>query len=105
MLSLEYASDLSYHDLPSAGEDRIIVILIGDFEVHPNASEPEVLMDAPMEESEGELTEDWLMSPLDQEEEVPIVPQEEFDLMIHVLDDQPILGSSVSGHRVHRRVF
>jgi len=43
------------------------------------------------------------MSPLHQEEEVlPIVSREEFDMMTRVLDEQPILGSSVSGQRCIR---
>jgi len=43
------------------------------------------------------------MSPLHQEEEVlAIVSKEEFDLMTRVLDEQPILGSSVSGQRCIR---
>jgi len=43
------------------------------------------------------------MSPLHQEEEIlPIVSQEEFDMMTRVLDEQPILGSSVSGQRCIR---
>ena len=43
------------------------------------------------------------MSPLHQEEEVlPIVSREEFDLMTRVIDEQPILGSSVSGQRCIR---
>jgi len=39
------------------------------------------------------------MSPLHQEEEegLPIVTWEEFDLMTHILDDQSILGNVVSG--------
>jgi len=63
--------------------------------------------DAPMEEEEegssGSSAEERSMSPLHQEEEVlPIVTQEEFDLMTRVLDEQPILGSSVSGQRCIR---
>jgi len=43
------------------------------------------------------------MSPLHQEEEVlPIITQEEFDLMTRVLDEQPILGNAVSGQRCIR---
>jgi len=52
------------------------------------------------EESEGASTEEWLMSPLHQEEEVlPIVSCEEFDLMTRVFDKEPILGNVVSGQR------
>jgi len=51
-------------------------------------------------EDEGSLAEGRSMSPLHQEDEtLPIVSQEEFDLMTRVLDDQPILGSSVSRQR------
>ena len=81
------------------------MILISDLEVHPSASEAEVPTDAPMEEEEkeGSLTEERSMSPLHQEEEVlPIVSREEFNLMTHVLDNQPILGSSVSGQHCIR---
>jgi len=44
------------------------------------------------------------MSPLHQEEEeaLPIVSREEFDLMTQVLDEQPILGNVVSGQRCIR---
>ena len=43
------------------------------------------------------------MSSLHQEEEVlPIVSREEFDLMTHVLDEQPILGNTVSGQHYIR---
>jgi len=102
---LEYSSDLSYHDMPLAGAGRILMIPVLDLEIDPLASEAEVLTDAPMEEEEsvGSSTEERSMSPLHQEEEVlPIVSREEFDLMMRVLDDQPILGSSVSGqHCIH----
>ena len=58
------------------------------------------------EEEEGSSSssaEERSMSPLHQEEEVlPIVSREEFDLMTRVLDEQPILGSSVSGQRCIR---
>jgi len=88
-----------------AGTGWILMILVSDLEVDPPASEAEVPTDAPMEEEEsvGSSTEERLMSPLHQEEEVlPIVSREEFDLMTHVLDNQPILGSSVSGqHCIH----
>ena len=59
--------------------------------------------DAPMEgeeseESVGTLSKERSMSPLHQEEEVlPIVSCEEFDLMTRVLDEQSILGNVVSG--------
>jgi len=81
------------------------MILVSDLEIDPPASEAEVPTDVLMEgeESVGLLTEERSMSPLHQEEEVlPIVSREEFDLMTHVLDDQPILGSSVSGQRCIR---
>jgi len=41
------------------------------------------------------------MLPLHQEEEevLPIVTQEEFNMMTRILDDQPILGNVVSGQR------
>ena len=40
------------------------------------------------------------MLPLHQEEEaLPVVSHEEFDLMTRILDDQPILGNVVSGQR------
>jgi len=55
------------------------------------------------EEEEGSSSssaKERSMSLLHQEEEVlPIVSQEEFELMTRVLDEQPILGSSVSGQR------
>jgi len=57
----EYLSDSSYHEVPSAGEDWIRMVPIGNLEVHPNASEPDVPSDVPMEESKkskGLLTED-----------------------------------------------
>jgi len=58
------------------------------------------------EEEEGSSSssaKERSMSPLHQEEEVlPIVSREEFDLMTRVLDEQPILGSSVSGQRCIR---
>ena len=58
-------------------------------------------MEEEEEEEEGDSSssaEERSMSPLHQEEEIlPIVSREEFDLMTRVLDDQPILGSSVSG--------
>jgi len=65
--------------------------------------------DAPMEEEEdseensGASSEERSMSPLHQDEEVlPIVSREEFDLMTCVLDEQPILGNAVSGQRCIR---
>jgi len=55
------------------------------------------------EESTGTSSEEQSMSPLHQEEEVlPIMSREEFDLMTRVLDDQPILGNAVSGQRCIR---
>jgi len=55
------------------------------------------------EESTSISTEGRSMSPLHQEEEVlPIVSREEFDLMTRVLDEQPILGNAVSGQRCVR---
>jgi len=81
------------------------MIPILDLEIDPPASEAEVPTDALMEEEEtvGSSTEERSMSPLHQEEEVsPIVSREEFDLMTRVLDDQPILGSSVSGQHCIR---
>jgi len=58
------------------------------------------------EEEEGSSSssaKERSMSPLHQEEEVlPIVSQEEFELMTRVLDEQPILGTSVSGQRCIR---
>jgi len=57
-------------------------------------------MEEEEEEGSGSSAEERSMSPLHQEEEVlPIVSREEFDLMTRVLDEQPILGSSVSGQR------
>jgi len=55
------------------------------------------------EECSSSSAEERSMSPLHQEEEVlPIVSREEFELMTWVLDEQPILGSSVSGQRCIR---
>jgi len=55
------------------------------------------------EESSSSSAEERSMSPLHQEGEVlPIVSREEFELMTRVLDEQPILGSSVSGQRCIR---
>jgi len=46
------------------------MIPIGDLEIHPNASKPDVPTDAPMEEkSKGLSTEDQSMSPLHLEPE------------------------------------
>jgi len=60
-------------------------------------------MEEEEEISSGSSAEERSMSPLHQEEEVlPIVSKEEFDLMTRVLDEQPILGSSVSGQRCIR---
>jgi len=60
-------------------------------------------MEEEEEEDSGSSAEERSMSLLHQEEEVlPIVSQEEFDLMTRVLDEQPILGSSVSGQRCIR---
>ena len=99
---LEYtSSDSLYHDAPMAATSRILMVPVGDLEISQDASEAEVPTDALME---GGSSEDLLMSPLHQEEEevLPIVGREEFDLMMRVLDDQPILGSSVSGQRCIR---
>ena len=55
------------------------------------------------EEGSSSFAEERSMSPLHQEEEVlPIVSREEFELMTRVLEEQPILGSSVSGQRCIR---
>ena len=81
---MEYSSDLSYHDVPSAGTGRILMIPVSDLEIDPPASEAEVPTDAPMEEEESVRlsTEERSMSLLHQEEEVlPIMSREEFDLM------------------------
>jgi len=60
-------------------------------------------MEGEEEGSSSSSAEERSMSPLHQEEEVlPIVSREEFDLMTRVLDEQPILGSSVSGQRCIR---
>jgi len=95
------------------------MIPVEDLEVHPLASDMEVLTDAPME---GESTEEWLMSPLHQEvEKTPVFHQmgalggwegpvdpkiveeraEEVkeDLMTSVLQEQPLLRVAVSGQR------
>ena len=101
--NLEYSLDSSYHKAPSAGEDRVLMVPIGDLEIHRNASELEVPSDAVMETSEGSSAETWSMSPLHLEEEgPPIVTQEELDLMSRVLDEQLILRSSMSGQRCIR---
>ena len=63
----------------------------------------DALMEEEEEESTSSSAEERSMSPLHQEEEIlPIVSREEFELMMRVLDDQPILGSSVSGQRCIR---
>jgi len=82
-----------------ADEGRIRVVPVGELEIIPDASGPEVPCDVPMErESEGSLAEEFSMSPLHLEEEGPaIISREEMDLMSRILDEQPILGSSMSG--------
>lgn len=73
---LEYALDTVYVTPPMVSEVRVMMISIGELEIHPVASPVTVPIDAPMEEeeeeSEGSSTEDWLMLPLHQEE-VPIL--------------------------------
>jgi len=118
---LEYASDSSYHSPPSAGSGRVLMVPISNLEIHPDASSAEVPTDAPME-GESTSSEDRSMSPLHVEEEhkirvvrmgeiredllggwegsrdLPrIVESEAEDLMTNVLDEQPILASTVSG--------
>jgi len=56
-LGLEYSSDLLYHSPPSAGEGHPMLIPIRTLEVHPSASEAEVLTGAPMEGEEGTSAE------------------------------------------------
>ena len=76
----------------------MMLIPILDLEVHSFASKAEVPSDAPMEGEQGTSTEDQSMSPLHQREEgPPIVTREELDLMTRVLDEQPILGNTMSG--------
>jgi len=90
--------------VPSADENWIRIVPVGELKIIPDASGPEVPSDAPLEgESEGTSAEDLSMSPLHFEEEGPaIISREEMDFMLHVLDEQPILGSSVSGqHCIH----
>ena len=90
----------------SADEDRIRIVPVGELEIIPDASGPEVPSDAILEEDEGSSgssTEERLMSPLHQEEEGPaIISREEMELMSRVLDEQPILGNAVSGQRCIR---
>ena len=124
---MEYTSESSYRDLPSAGESRILMVPVSDLEVHPSASSPEVPTDVPMEGGSTSM-EERSMSPLHQEEEhkirivemgeirevqgeplggwegsrdLPRIVEEEAvgDLMTSVLEDQPILGNAVSGSR------
>ena len=52
---MEYSSDLSYHDLPSASAGHVLMILASDLKIHPSASEAEVPLDAPMEGEQGGL--------------------------------------------------
>jgi len=73
-LSLEYSSDSSYHEAVSADEGRIRIVPVGELEIIPDASGPEVPSDAMLEEDEessGSSTEERSMSPLHQEEEGP----------------------------------
>jgi len=104
--SLEYSSDSSYHKAVSADEGWIRIIPVGELEVIPDASGPEIPSDAALEEeeeSEGSSAENRSMSPLHQEEEGPaIISHEEMELMSRVLDEQPILGNAVSGQRCIR---
>ena len=103
---MEYSSDSSYHEAVSADEGRIRIVPVGELEIIPDASGPEVPSDAVLEEDEessGSSTEERSMSPLHQEEEGPaIISREEMELMSRVLDEQPILGNAVSGQRCIR---
>jgi len=82
------------------------VIPVGELEIIPDASGPEVASDTILEEDEesgGSSTENRSMSPLHQEEEGPaIISREEMELMSRVLDEQPILGNAVSGQHCIR---
>jgi len=126
---LEYSSDSSYHDPPSADPDRVLMVPVSDLEVHVDASEPEVPSDTPMEGG-STSAEERSMSPLHIEEEHKIrivrmgtvrevrgeqlggwegsrdflrIEEETVgDLMSSVLDEQPILPSAVSGARCKR---
>jgi len=86
--SLEYSSDSSYHKVPSANEGWIRIVPVGELEIIPDASGPEVPSDVPMEgDSKGASTENSSMSLLHLEEEGPaIISREEMDLMSRVLD-------------------
>jgi len=126
---LEYSSDSSYHDPPSADPDRVLMVPVSDLEVHVDASEPEIPSDTPMERG-STSAEERSMSPLHIEEEHKIrmvrmgmvrevqgellggwegsrdflrIEEETVgDLMSSVLEEQPMLPSAVSGARCKR---